>query len=59
MVIFRVQIEGWAFSRAWAFIRGFTVIDLNDKLGENTTEGSFNASWSCDSEVIFMNHQFL
>ena len=26
MVIFRVQIGGWAFIRAWAFIRDFKVI---------------------------------
>ena len=25
MVIFRVQIGGWAFIRAWAFIRDFMV----------------------------------
>ena len=25
MVIFRVQIGGWAFIRAWTFIRDFTV----------------------------------
>ena len=25
IVIFRVQIGGWAFIRAWAFIRDFTV----------------------------------
>ena len=25
MVIFRVQLGGWAFIRAWTFIRNFTV----------------------------------
>ena len=25
MVIFRVQIRGWAFIRAWALVRDFTV----------------------------------
>ena len=27
MVIFRVQIGGWAFIRAWAFIRDFKVLE--------------------------------
>ena len=28
MVIFRVQIGRWAFIRAWAFIRDFTVLNF-------------------------------
>ena len=30
MNIFRVQIGGWAFNRAWAFIRDFTVYIRTD-----------------------------
>ena len=28
MIIFRVQIGGWAFNRAWAFIRDFTITEF-------------------------------
>ena len=35
MVIFRVQIGGWAFIRAWGLIRDFTVIVFFHQVSKN------------------------